>query len=124
MSCLPDGEVYDFIWKFLKNKKIFHPDRRKAGFNLAKHYAKKIIQREVSPYQGAKWIWHRIENEYEYEYEGEFDQLLTFVGLASEYEDFNDEVNKDFYGEDGAKQKQQEIEDSIIAEASQLLSIN
>jgi hypothetical protein len=118
---LKKRDLTDSIERFFSDNGLAFPDHKRAGFCLAKYYARKIILREIAPYKGAKWIWHRIANEYEHT--GEFDQLLVFVGLASEFEDFDDEGNKKFYGEEGARQKQREIEDSIFTEASMLLSI-
>lgn len=56
--------------------------------------ARKIVQNEVSPYQGAAAIWSALAEE-----EGEYPkELRVFVGLASEWQDQPD--YRDAYEQD------------------------
>lgn len=82
------------------------PDR--ASLILARQHARRIVAGETTPYDGARRIWFEIANT-----KGADRSLLTFVGLASEWEDspdyrtqyeadILDEARRLAYGEDPA----------------------
>ncbi len=58
------------------------PSRNEASRFLACEYAKQIVQGKIAPYEGAYRIWWELANE-----PGAEPSLLSFVGLASEWED-------------------------------------
>jgi hypothetical protein len=59
--------------------------KRDAGLLLARIVARQIAEGNVAPYEGASFIWREIANEL---WDPERPQeLLPFIGEASEYED-------------------------------------
>jgi len=68
-------------------------DTEAAGIRLAKKICEQIVSGAISPYDGANVIWRTIANRL-----GQPDELLQFVGLASEWEDhinLRDHYDKD-----------------------------
>jgi hypothetical protein len=68
-------------------------DTQAAGIHLAKKVCEQIVSGAISPYDGANLIWRTIANRL-----GQPDELLQFVGLASEWEDhmnLRDHYDKD-----------------------------
>ena len=57
-------------------------DIRNAGTRLAVKFCQQIVAGEVPPYDGAKQIWRSIYYALQCP-----EELVTFVGLASEWED-------------------------------------
>jgi hypothetical protein len=57
-------------------------DTEAAGIRLAKRTSEQILSGTISPYDGANLIWRSI-----YYALGQPDELVPFVGLASEWED-------------------------------------
>jgi len=53
-----------------------------AGIRLAKKVAEQIVSGAISPYDGANLIWRHVYYELR-----QPDELVPFVGLASEWED-------------------------------------
>jgi hypothetical protein len=53
-----------------------------SGLHTARVIARGICAGRIEPYEGANYIWRRI-----FYAAGEPEELLSFVGLASEYED-------------------------------------
>lgn len=69
------------------------PEPNEAALSIARSIARDVINGHVTPYEGAKRIWHDIYVNF-----STLDQLRIFVGLASEYED--DEKHRDLYSRD------------------------
>jgi hypothetical protein len=66
------------------------PSTQAAGLLLARAIASDVVHGSLTPYQGAKRIWHGV-----YTRVPELKQLKIFVGLAGEYED--DDKHRDEY---------------------------
>lgn len=60
-------------------------DTRAAGIKLARKIAERIVSGGIPPYDGARVIWRTI-----YYRLHRPDELVPFVGLASEWEDHPD----------------------------------
>ncbi|MGE3820813.1 MAG: hypothetical protein AB7I30_15475 [Isosphaeraceae bacterium] len=58
------------------------PDRLAAVRRLAHDFARRIVDGELPPYEGARAIWRELAWEPE-----AGDTILPFIGLASEWED-------------------------------------
>jgi hypothetical protein len=56
---------------------------------VARHYARRIVERTMTPYEGARRIWMDAANDaFPHEAKNDvWDQLSVFVGLASQWED-------------------------------------
>lgn len=67
----------------LRDLGIAEPDRDAAGMWLARRYAKQIDAGELTPYEGARRIWHDVAAVI-----GSSDTLHPFVSAASEIEDY------------------------------------
>ncbi len=76
------SEVGPLFTRALGELGIAVPTREQALLTLARQYARRIVSGAVTPYEGAARIWWDIANE-----PGADKSLLTFVGLASEWED-------------------------------------
>ena len=70
----------------LRDLSIKLPARREAGLALARHYAEQILNGQLRPYDGAWNIWGHVATEFHEDPEI-WGMLVTFVGLASEWED-------------------------------------
>jgi hypothetical protein len=57
---------------------------------VAKHYARKILDGSIAPYEGARLIWWNVANQAcpDNQETEVWNRLSIFVGLASEYEDY------------------------------------
>ncbi|MFO0859001.1 MAG: hypothetical protein U0570_00490 [Phycisphaerales bacterium] len=86
--------------KALAELGLIMPTPAEAGFSLAKTIAQSVLKNEITAYSGAKRIWSEIYTRFP-----ELDQLRSFVGLASEYED--DENHREEYSNDIIKKCQQ-----------------
>jgi len=76
--------------KALTELGVATPDTPSAQMAVAKHYARRILDDSIPPYEGARLIWWNVANhacldKAETEV---WDRLSIFVGLASEYEDY------------------------------------
>jgi hypothetical protein len=71
--------------------------RLQAGNDLARHYAEQIISGAVTPYEGARHIWHDVAQQLWHNLEA-VQPYLVFIGLASEWED--DEEHRPDYEQD------------------------
>jgi hypothetical protein len=63
------------------------PERLEAGWMLARHYSEQIMSGAISPYEGARSIWHEVAGSFDQETEI-WQRFAIFVGLASEWEDY------------------------------------
>jgi hypothetical protein len=77
------GALFDGV---LRDLSIELPARREAGFALARHYAEQILNGQLTPYDGAPNIWRHVGSEFHEDPEI-WGTLVSFVGLASEWED-------------------------------------
>ena len=68
------------------------PSQEMAAMTFAREIARKVVERTLTPYVGARRIWREIYTRFP-----ELHQLRVFVGLASEYED--DESHRDEYSQ-------------------------
>ncbi len=108
------SEVEPLFRKALDELSIPIPDFSDSGKSIALYYAKAIVSGDVSPYEGARTLWN-IYNEDKVEIHNE---LLVFVGLASEYEDAEIYMNN---GNLEYKQYLTEITEHIILEAKKFV---
>jgi hypothetical protein len=76
------SEVGPLFMRALYELGIPVPSRDQASLIIARDYARQIIAGETSPYDGARRIWWKVANE-----PGADASLLSFVGLASAWED-------------------------------------
>jgi hypothetical protein len=84
---------------------------------IAQHHAEAIVSCKVSPPEGAR----RIIGE-AYRYCDELSELLGFVGLEDQHEEFSDEFHRQYYGEKYCKNVLIEIEQAIVQEARDLIA--
>jgi len=77
------SEVLPVFERAMRELQLVPLDKQQALRVLARHYAHAIVSGEVEPYQGARMIWDELSEDYE-----PFDELSTFVGAASEIEDY------------------------------------
>jgi len=107
------ADLLPLMPRFFGEMGIAVPMRREeAAWSLARHIAKAISEGQITPYEGAKFIWHDIVNEV---WPNEQHPLLYFVGCASDYEDCAS------YSQH-PEQRRREIEQEIIEEARTLLN--
>jgi hypothetical protein len=59
----------------------------RAAEDLARYYAQQILAGAMTPYEGARRIWWKVANEFS-EDQAAAQPYLIFVGLASEWEDY------------------------------------
>jgi hypothetical protein len=85
--------------------------REQAAWLLARLIAKGISERRVTPYEGARFIAYEIVNEV---WPNQQHPLLSFVGLASDYEDCES------YSQHPDKRRR-EIDEKIVEEARAVL---
>jgi hypothetical protein len=73
------------------------PGEEEAVWRLVRHTAEQIVQGDITPYDGASWIWRSAYRRVEHE-----GDLRIFVGLASEWEDnpeYRDQYDEDIVDE-------------------------
>jgi hypothetical protein len=85
--------------------------REEAGLSLARLIAQAIAGGETKPYEGASYIWRVVVNGLS----NRPDELMPFVGHASEYEDCGT------YSQD-VEETRRAIDEDIIREAHDLLA--
>jgi len=104
-------ELDPLFEKVLEELKFEVPTRQVAMMTAAKHYAGKIVSGDWSPYQGTSAIcnlcWHEDAPR----------ALTVFVGLLSEYGDFEYRAKHD----SEAGRILSEIDQQIVAEARAIL---
>jgi len=93
------------------------PQRREAAIRIAKHHAEAIVSGRISAIEGAR----RIIGE-AYHYCDELNELLAFVGLEDQHEEFSDEFHRNHYGEEYCRNVLIETEEAIIQEATNLIN--
>jgi hypothetical protein len=76
------SEVGPLFERALSELSIPIPSPESACWILARQYAQRIVDGQVTPYDGARGIWWEVANE-----NGADESLLSFVGYASEWED-------------------------------------
>jgi hypothetical protein len=76
------SEVGPLFKQALSELSIPIPSRESASRILARESARRIVDGEVTPYEGAREIWWEVANE-----DGADESLRIYVGLASEWED-------------------------------------
>ena len=109
----PDvGELGRLFLKVLEESSLQLPTRPEAFRNAAKYYAERILSGEWAPYRGAHAIWWELCI-----LDDAPESLMMFVGLASEYEDFEYRTKHDAE----ARRIVSEIEAQIVLEAKALL---
>ncbi|MCP4404628.1 MAG: hypothetical protein GY801_45910 [bacterium] len=86
------SEVDSVFLKALNNLGIQLPNIREATVCLAKEIAHQILAETLSPYDGARKIWWELSN-----VDGGDERLNIFAGLAGEYEDTFNEVDRKYY---------------------------
>ena len=59
------------------------PTKQEAALIIGKHYARRILRGDLTPYEGAVRIWYNVSNRLS----APCQVLLHFVGAASEIED-------------------------------------
>lgn len=102
---VPVSEVQDARDRFIEalgELGVEVPDEQEALWQLVRFKAAQIVSGEVTPYEGASWIWREAHPRIERE-----GDLRIFIGLASEWEDH--------------RQYRPEIERRIVDEALMLL---
>jgi len=87
---LQDGEK--IFLKGLAKLSIQLPDVSGATYCLARQIAQMIIDGEITPYEGARKIWWDLAN-----VENADRRLKSFIGLASEYEDSQNDEDRKVY---------------------------
>ena len=92
------------------------PPQREAAIQIARCHAEAIVSGILSPIEGAR----RIIGE-AYRYCDELTELLGFVGLEDQHEEFSDEFHRQYYGEEYCKNVLTESEQAIIQEARSLI---
>ena len=107
-------DLKEIIIELYKEMQLHLPTHYEAGMALAKHYSNMVLSDQCSAYEGAKMIWNHIVNNEEIE--GEFENLNWIVGLASEYEDFFEAGQQEFYGKEECKQLQLKTNQKILDE--------
>jgi len=124
VDCLEDLLIADDacfkaeLLDILKRQKIEKPSDKTLGMVAAKWISKQIVDGSIGPYDGAEKIWQKIGSEFE---EG-LECLSIFTGLASQYDDFFDSAQLNFYGKDQCEVIQKETLEKIVDEARSLLS--
>jgi hypothetical protein len=108
------SEVEPLFRKALEELGIPIPDYSDSGKSVALYYAKAILSGDVSPYEGARTLWN-LYNDDRVEIHNE---LLIFVGLASEYEDAEIYLNN---GNLEYKKYLTELTEQIILEAKKFV---
>lgn len=88
------------------------PSHVEAGKIVAAHLARDVVSGKISPYQGARRIWWDVYNEIE-----ELQELVVFVGLASQFEDYEESART---GDSRYVELISEIEKEIVLEAKSL----
>jgi len=91
------------------------PTKREAAIQIAQHHAEAIVSGKISPAEGAR----RIIGE-AYRQCDELNELLVFVGLEDQHEDFSDRFHRNTYGEEYCRNVLVETEQAIIQEAKDL----
>lgn len=104
---------------FFKENNLKFPSHYDAGMYLIKYYSEMVLSGHLTPYEGAKKIWLYVYcNE---ECDREFDSLKWLSGLVSEYEDFSEEPQIEFYGSEKCKELKKDTEVKIVEEIKSLL---
>jgi hypothetical protein len=76
------SEVGPLFGRALAELGVNVSDRTAALWIIARDFARRIVAGELSPYEGARRIWWEVTNEPDADR-----SLLSFAGLASEWED-------------------------------------
>lgn len=84
--------------------------------DIVQYYCQTIISGNKTPYEGAKSILDDVYKKLEDDKE-----LLTFIGLISEFDDFSDDIRLDYYGEEYCKNIRSGVEEQIKQEAQRIL---
>lgn len=85
--------------------------REEAAWILIRHISRGVIEKQISPYEGARFIAYRIVNSI---WPNQRHPMVVFNALASDYEDcgsYSDRPDK----------RRQEIDQEIMKQASALL---
>jgi hypothetical protein len=111
------SEVGPMFERVLAEHGIQVPTPALATIQLAQHVAHEIIVGIKAPHVGASEIAVLSRDNQE------ANLPLTFAGLASEYEDFDDVQHLKYYGEAKCRKVRQEIETQSVEEARKLLEM-
>jgi hypothetical protein len=107
------ADLLPFMPGFFAEMGVSAPlSREQAAWLLARLIAKGISERQVTPYEGARFIAYEIVCEV---WPNQQHPLLSFVGLASDYEDCES------YSQHPDKRRR-EIDEEIVEEARTVLA--
>ena len=115
----PKRNLADLFEKALREADIEIPAKNDAVRVVARYYAAQIADSSIDPYEGLT----RIVRDACYSLQHTPEDLLVFVGLESEYDDFSGEAQVNFYGKDHCDVVQQEIKKKVVAESRRLLGV-
>jgi len=113
------SELNSLFKSSLSELNIEIPPIREAAMHIARHHAKNITSGRVSPIEGAR----QITREAYYLVEG-LNELIAFVALIDQFEEFTEAPQKNYYGEENCKNVLIETEEEIVKEAKRLVAEN
>ena len=103
--------------KALSELNIDIPTPNEAAIFVCKDYCNQILSEEITPYMGAEKITKNIFYRFK-----DIKGLSAFAGLVSEYDDFGEIPQINYYGESHCKEHRLDILNSIKLEAQRYLS--
>jgi len=113
------SETRTLFEKALRELNIEIPTLEYAAELIVVDYCEKIISGRLTPLNGTQKMVNNVSYK---NINIDIDELLIFVGLLSEYDDFGDDYHIEYYGEEHCKGIQFEILERIKLEANNYLS--
>lgn len=113
-----DGGIWEVVSRLEQSGRL--PSREAAAWYVGRYLSRRAVSGESSPSEAASQIVERIHAAEESS--GEFPWTRPFAGLVSEYEDFGDNVRRDYYGESHCARLRREIIDRMLEAARSLLA--
>ena len=80
-------EAHDLFLIAIAEVGLEMPPPSEAARELARQWAFEMLAGTLTPYEGSRLIWHNSWDTLDRQQEGQADDLVPFIGLASEWED-------------------------------------
>lgn len=113
----PRRDLADLFTKALAENNVVIPDRSEAVLLVARYYAQQIVDSSIKPYSGLEGI----VSDACYLLDQTPDDLLVFIGLKSEYDDFSDSQHVSYYGQKYCDEIHRDIDSQTRDAARKLL---
>lgn len=121
LGCSESDQPKEFLTLLKTKEDIEVPDVCSAGWIVSEYYLSLIVSGDIPPHIGAYRIWEDILSSNDDNCM--FERLEALEGPIFQYDDFDGDTQKMYYGDKYCNKKKREYEREIIDEAKNILKV-